>query len=457
MHDIVIIGGGPGGYVCAIRAAQNGLSVALVEKGQLGGTCLNRGCIPTKALAHTADVMDAVSRGADLGLVIPEARVDFARVMARKDRVVARLRGGVGLLLKRRKIDVLSGVGTLAGTRAVEATALDGSTTRLEARNIVIATGSEPIAPRMFGYDGVNMLTSEDVLKLKELPESMLIVGAGVIGCEFASIFRAFGCEVTLVDIMPSILPMVDDDVAAVVRTAFAKRGIKIHTGTKITEVKVADGRVEAACEDGKTLAAEKGVLSVGRRSTTGGVGASDVGVETGNSGEIVVDSRMRTNVAGIWAIGDVTGKSQLAHVASAQGLAVAANAAGQNRSMEYYAVPNCIFTNPEIAVVGVSERSALESGIDHRVGKFPFLASGKAMAMGAPEGFVKIIVDSAGRVIGGQVVGAHASDLIAEIALAVSRRLKLEDIEHTIHAHPTLAESTAEAAEAVMGRAIHI
>ncbi len=457
MHDIVIIGGGPGGYVCAIRAAQNGLSVALVEKSQLGGTCLNRGCIPTKTLAHTADVLDAARRGAELGLIIPEARVDFARVMSRKDRVVGRLRGGVGLLLKRRKIDVVSGVGALAGSRAVEVTASDGSTTRLKARNIVIATGSEPIAPRMFGYDGVNMLTSEDVLKLKEMPESMLIVGAGVIGCEFASIFRTFGCEVTLVDIMPTILPMVDEDVAAVVSAAFAKRGIKIHTGTKITDVRVADGRVEATCDNGETLAAEKGVVSVGRRPSTGGVGASDVGVETGSSGEIVVDSQMQTNIAGIWAIGDVTGKSQLAHVASAQGLAAAANVSGCEHTMDYYAVPNCIFTNPEVAAVGVSERNAREAGIDYKVGKFPFLASGKAVAMGATEGFVKIIADGAGRVIGGQVVGAHASDLIAEIALAVSRRLKLEDIERTIHAHPTLAESTAEAAEAVMGRAIHI
>ncbi len=457
MHDIAIIGGGPGGYVCAIRAAQNGLSVALVEKDQLGGVCLNRGCIPTKALAHTADVMEKAGHAAELGLVIPEVRLDFARVMARKDKVVAKLRGGVGLLLRRRKVDVFTGVGTLAGTRAVEATAPDGSITRIEARNIVIATGSEPIAPRMFGHDGVNMLTSDDVLKLKELPESVLIVGAGVIGCEFASIFRTFGCEVTVVDIMPNILPMVDEDVANAVRAAFAKRGIKIHTGTKITSVKVADGRVEAACEDGKTLFAQKGVLSVGRRPTTGGVGAADVGIDTGDAGEIIVDSQMRTSVPGVWAIGDVTGKSQLAHVASAQCLAVAANVAGQSRSMEYYAVPNCIFTSPEVAAVGVSERSAEESGIDHRVGKFSPIASGKAVAMGAPEGFVKIITDGASRVIGGQVVGAHASDLIAEIALAVSHRLKLEDIEQTIHAHPTLAEATAEAAEAVEGRAIHI
>jgi len=401
--------------------------------------------------------MDEASRAAELGLIIPEVRLDFARVMARKDKVIAKLRGGVGLLLRRRKVDVFSGVGTLAGTRAVEATASDGSTARIEARNIVIATGSEPIAPRMFGYDGVNMLTSDDVLKLKELPESMLVVGAGVIGCEFASIFRTFGCDVTMVDIMPNILPMVDEDVANIVRAAFQKRGIKIHTGTKITSVKVTDGQVEAACEDGKTLVAQKGVLSVGRRPTTGGVGAVDVGIDTGDAGEIIVDSRMRTNVPGIWAIGDVTGRSQLAHVASAQGLAVAANVAGQSRSVEYYAVPNCIFTNPEVAAVGVSERNAQESGIDYRVGKFPFVASGKAVAMGAPEGFVKIIADGAGRVIGGQVVGAHASDLIAEIALAVSRRLKLEDISETIHAHPTLAESTAEAAEALMGQAIHV
>lgn len=457
MYDVVIVGGGPGGYVAAIRGAQLGLSVALVEKDQVGGTCLNRGCIPTKALAHTAEVMEAAKRGAELGLAIPEVGIDFARVMSRKDRVTARLRGGVSLLLKRRKVDVVRGEGRLAGPGTVEATSADGSSVRVEARNVLIATGSEPVAPRIFGHDGVNVITSEEVLKLTSMPASLLIIGAGVIGCEFASIFRSFGSEVTLVDIMPNILPMVDDDAAAAVRASFQKRGIAIHTGAKITGVHVVDGMVEAATESGDVFRAERAVLSVGRRPFTGGVGAADVGIELGRAGEIIVDSHMRTNVPGVWAIGDVTGKMQLAHVASAQGMVAAANIAGGNREMDYFAVPNCIFTSPEVAAVGVTERGAQESGIEHKIGKFPFVACGKAVAMGESEGFVKVIADAAGRVIGGTVVGPHASDLIAEITLAVSRGLKLDDVAHTIHAHPTLAEAVCESAEDALGMAIHI
>lgn len=457
MHDVVIIGGGPGGYVCAIRAAQYGLSVALVERDQLGGTCLNRGCIPTKALSHTAKILDLARRGGEFGLIMGEASIDYPKVAARKDRSVAKLRGGVGLLLKRRGVDVYNGTGVLAGAKAVEVTAADGSTTRLEARNIVIATGSEPVTPRIFGYDGEHVITSDDVLRLRKLPESMLIIGAGVIGCEFASIFKCFGSKIILVDIMPNILPMVDDDVAEVVKASFKRRGIEVHTGTKIVSVNVVNGHVEATTEQGQVFSAEKAVLAIGRRPITGGVGAVDVGIDTGAAGEIVVDSRMRASVPGVWAIGDVTNKIQLAHVASAQGMVAAANMAGEDRSIQYNAVPNVIFTEPEVAAVGVSEREASNAGTQVTVGKFPFLANGKAVTMGETEGFVKVISDSEGRIIGGQVVGAHASDLIAELGLAVSSGMKVEQIAHTIHAHPTVAESVAEAAEAVFGKAIHI
>lgn len=457
MHDAVIIGGGPGGYVCAIRAAQLGLSVALIERAQLGGTCLNRGCIPTKALAHTADIVEMSGRAAEFGLVMERAVVDFAKVMSRKDRVVARLRGGIGFLLKKRGVQVLTGTAVLAGSKAVEVTAEGGEVTRLEARNIVIATGSEPVTPRVFGYNGDYVLTSEDVLSLKELPKRILIIGAGVIGCEFASIFRAFGCEVSVVDIMPNILPMVDDDAAEVVKATFKRRGIGVHTGVKISSVQVVGDAVEASTEDGQVFRADKVLLAIGRRPTTGGVGAADAGVETGAAGEIVVDSRMRTNVPGVWAIGDVTNKMQLAHVASAQALAAAANMAGHDTVMNYYAVPNVIFTSPEVAAVGVSERGAKESGIVHRVAKFPFAASGKAVAMGATEGFVKIIADEHGRVIGGCVVGPHASDIVAELGLAITAGLDARQVAHTIHAHPTLAEAVAEAAEGIFDMSIHI
>ncbi len=457
MHDVVVIGGGPGGYVCAIRAAQHGLSVALVEQAQLGGTCLNRGCIPTKALAHTAEMVEMSGRGAEFGLIMERAAIDFAKVMARKDRSVARLRGGVSLILKRRKVTVLTGKAALAGSRAVEVTAENGDVTRLEARNIVIATGSEPVTPRMFGYDGVHVLTSEDVLRLKEMPRRLLIIGAGVIGCEFASIFRAFGSEVDVVDIMPNILPMVDDDAVEVVRASFKKRGIGVHTGMKIASVNVVGDEVEATADSGQVFRADKIVLSIGRRPTTGGVGAPDIGVETGAAGEIVVDSHMRTNVPGVWAIGDVTNKMQLAHVASAQGMAVAANIAGHDVVVDYSSVPNVIFTSPEVASVGLSERSAAAAGITVRVAKFPFVGNGKAVTMGESEGFVKIIADESGKVVGGSVVGPHASDLIAELGLAVSSRMSAEQVARTIHAHPTLAEAVGEAAEGLFGMAIHI
>jgi dihydrolipoamide dehydrogenase len=457
MHDVIIIGGGPGGYVCAIRAAQHGLSVALVEKAQLGGTCLNRGCIPTKALAHTAEMVEMSGRASEFGLIMEKAVVDFPKVMSRKDRSVARLRGGVGLLLKRRGVTVLTGKAVLAGSRAVEVTAENGEVTRLEARNIVIATGSEPVTPRIFGYDGDHVLTSEDVLRLKELPRRLLIIGAGVIGCEFASIFRAFGSEVDVVDIMPNILPMVDDDAADLVRATFKKRGIGVHTGVKVASVNVVGDEVEATTADGQVFKADRVVLSIGRRPTTGGVGAADIGVETGSAGEIVVDSRMRTSVAGVWAIGDVTNKMQLAHVASVQGMAVAANIAGHDTIVDYEAVPNVIFTSPEVASVGVSERSAAAAGAAVRVARFPFVGNGKAVTMGEAEGFVKIIADETGKVVGGSVVGPHASDLIAPLGLAVSSRMPAEQVARTIFAHPTLAEAVGEAAEGLFGMAIHI
>ncbi|MCR4424778.1 MAG: dihydrolipoyl dehydrogenase [Firmicutes bacterium] len=458
MYDLVILGGGPGGYVCAIRAAQYGLRCALVEKADLGGTCLNWGCIPTKALAHTADMVADARRGAEFGISIPAVDIDFPRVMSRKDRVVARLRNGVGFLLKKWKVDVISGRGRIDTPGAVLIEAADGSLSRVETRNIVVATGSVPIAPKMLGHDGRNVLTSEEVLSLTSIPSSILVVGAGVIGCEFASIFRTFGSEVTMVDIMPTILPMVDSDVASVIAASFQKRGIKIHTATKITEVDVSDGLVQAKTDTGEVFRAEKVILSMGRKPYIGGSGAVEAGLELGPAGEIVVDSRLRTSEPGIWAIGDVTNKNPLAHVASAQGLVVAANIAGRDTEMEYHSVPSCIFTSPEVGTVGFSEVGARASGISYVVGKFPFAASGKAVAMGEVEGFVKILAEQSGRrVIGGHIVGPHASDLIAELALAVQNRLTIEDVAHTIHAHPTLAETVMESAEAAMGLAVHI
>jgi len=457
MYNVIIIGGGPGGYVCAIRCAQLGLKVALIEEAELGGTCLNRGCIPTKTLAHTADVIELTKKASDIGLDFENINVNLAKIVSRKNRVVAKLRGGINLLMKKRKIDVISGKGRLAEKGKVEVTDKTGNVNIIEAQNVVIATGSYPVTPAMFKYDGANVITSEEMLVLKDKPESLLIIGAGVIGCEFASIFNALGTEVQLVDVMPNILPMVDDDVADVVKKEFEKRGISVKTGVKIASIEIVDGKVKAVTDGGELLEAQKVLLSIGRKPDVTQCVASELGLQTGKAGEIIVDEYMRTNLDSVWAIGDVTNKNPLAHVASAQGLVVAANIAGGNKKMDYNAIPSAIFTNPEVASVGLSEKQAANLGIQIKVGRFPFLACGKAVSMNETVGFVKVIADNDDKILGAQIVGPHASDLISEIALAVSNGLNVEQVVNTIHTHPTLSESVYEACEDIFGMTINI
>jgi len=457
MYNVIIIGGGPGGYVCAIRCAQLGLKVALIEEAELGGTCLNRGCIPTKTLAHTADVIELAKKASDIGLDFENINVNFAKIVSRKNRVVAKLRGGINLLMKKRKIDVISGKGRLVEKGKVEVTDKTGNVNIIEAQNVVIATGSYPVTPAMFKYDGANVITSEEMLVLKDKPESLLIIGAGVIGCEFASIFNALGTEVQLVDVMPNILPMVDDDVADVVKKEFEKRGISVKTGVKIASIEIVDGKVKAVTDGGELLEAQKVLLSIGRKPDVTQCVASELGLQTGKAGEIIVDEYMRTNLDSVWAIGDVTNKNPLAHVASAQGLVVAANIAGGNKKMDYNAIPSAIFTNPEVASVGLSEKQAANLGIQIKVGRFPFLACGKAVSMNETVGFVKVIADNDDKILGAQIVGPHASDLISEIALAVSNGLNVEQVVNTIHTHPTLSESVYEACEDIFGMTINI
>ncbi|HOG52602.1 MAG TPA: dihydrolipoyl dehydrogenase [Bacillota bacterium] len=457
MFDCLVIGGGPGGYTCAIRAAQLGLKVALAEARSLGGVCLNWGCIPTKALAHTADTLMAAKKGADFGVNCENVSFDMAKAMAKKDRITARHRAGVGFLMKKNGITVLNGRARIESAGKVKVTSADGTENVYETKNIVIATGSAPVTPGMFGYDGELVLTSDEMLTLKEVPGELLVVGAGVIGCEFASIYSAFGSKVTLVDVMPRILPMVDEEASALIAASFKKRGMEVITGVGVRSIEKTGSRVAAVLEDGRRVEADRMLLSIGRRPASEGTGAKEAGVGIGRAGEITVDNRMRTNVPGIWAIGDVNNRMQLAHVASAQGIVCASNMAGQNRTMDYFAVPNCVFTSPEVSQVGVSEAGAKESGIGYKVGRFPYSALGKASTMGEAEGFVKLVADADGRVIGGTVVGAHASDLIAEVALAVANQLGLKDVAHTVHAHPTLPEGIMEAAEEAFGLAINI
>lgn len=455
--DVIVIGGGPGGYVAAIRAAQLGAKVAVVEKDSLGGTCLNRGCIPTKALVASAELVHQLKNAATFGINVDGFSVDFRRVMARKEEIVEGLVKGIAFLLSRHKIESISGFGKLVAPGTVEVHKEDGTVEQLTGKNIIIATGSEPALITALGYNGKTVITSNEALELEDIPKSLLIIGGGVIGCEFASIFNEFGTEVTIVEAMPNILPLVDNEISRRLTMIMKKKGIAIKTKAMISSVVEEEGGIKATLETGEEIRAEKALISIGRTFNTKGLGLENVGVALGAKGEILVDDYLRTNVPGIYAIGDVTNKIQLAHVASAQGLVAVENIMGGNRVMDYSVVPSCIFTMPEIGTVGITSQEAKARGINAKVGKFPFTALGKARCMEETDGNVKIITDAeTDKVLGVHIFGPHATDLIAEAALAIQLGATAKEIAQTIHAHPTLAESMMEAAENVHGLSIH-
>ncbi|QRN86161.1 dihydrolipoyl dehydrogenase [Clostridia bacterium] len=458
MYNLCVVGGGPGGYVAAIRAAQLGAKVVLIEKEWLGGTCLNVGCIPTKALVASTSVLSDIKNAASFGIEVEGVGFDFKKMMERKDKIVSQLVGGVGFLMKKNNVDVIDGTAKLIGKNAVEVTTPDGTQT-VEAENIILATGSEAALIKALSYDGKNVITSKEALSLTEVPKSMLVIGGGVIGCEFAMIYAELGVKVTIVEALDRILPMVDPEISKRMTTMLKKKRIKISTGKLITGVEVADGSIKATLESGKEVEAEKALISIGRTFNSKGLGLEETGVEIGQRGEIVVDEYLKTNVENIYAIGDVTNKIQLAHVASAQGIVCVENMFkdGPAIAMKYDVVPSCIFTSPEIATVGISEAEAEEKGIEIAIGKFDFKASGKALCIGHNDGFVKIIADKAtDKILGVHIMGPHATDLIAEGVLAVEKGITVEELTKTIHAHPTLSESVMEAAEAVHGMSIH-
>ncbi|HHL40129.1 MAG TPA: dihydrolipoyl dehydrogenase [Deltaproteobacteria bacterium] len=453
--DIVVIGGGPGGYVAAIRGAQMGAKTAVVERDRVGGTCLNRGCIPTKALYYSARTLTAVKKAQRFGVSVAEASFDMAVAVDRKDEVVKRLVGGVEQLLKGNGVELLRGNGRLDGAGKV-VVERDGATETLLAKNVIIATGSEPAEIAAFNMDRENVLTSTEMLDIRKVPESLLVIGAGVMGCEFATIFAKFGSRVTMVELLPAILSTEDRQVVRTVMKSFKAMGVEVLTGVGVEEVEVRDGSVRTVVSGGREITTEKVLVSIGRRFNSGGLGLETAGVET-ERGRIKVNERMETNVPGIYAIGDVTGGMLLAHTASAEGGVAAANAMGGSAAMSYDAVPAGIFTDPEIASVGLREKTAAEQGMDVKVGRFPYAACGKALAMDETEGFVQVVADpGTDRVLGCTIVGAHATDLIGEVALAVRSGAKVRDITGTIHAHPTLPEVVLEAAEDVHGLAVH-
>lgn len=455
-YKAVVIGGGPGGYVAAIRIAQLGGKVAVVEQDKLGGTCLNRGCIPTKSLIAAVDKLKAVEEAAEFGIEVGKPVLDFGKVQARKAGVVEKLVGGINFLFNKNKVELFNGTAKIKAPGVVEVEN-NGETQELQCENIVIATGSSPALIKSLGYNGSTIITSEEALQLTEIPKSMLVIGAGVIGCEFAHIYGSMGTEITMVEAAPSILAIQDKDISRRMQTIFKKKKYNIKTNVTIKKIQEVDGGIQAELANGDVITAEKALISIGRVLNTKNLGLEEVGMEFGERGQILVNDQMQTNLKGIYAIGDVVMKYQLAHVASAQGIVAAEDIMGQETKMDYSAVPSCIFTSPEIASVGMTEQQVKEKGIPVKAGKFNFMANGKALSMGEGEGFVKIVTNAETDVVlGVHIIGPHAADLIAEATLAVKNGLTAKDLAATIHAHPTLAEAIMEAAENVHGISIH-
>ena len=458
--DVVIIGGGPGGYVAAIKAAHLGLKAVLVEKDKLGGVCLNRGCIPTKALVSTAELLNHLQRAEEFGIQVKDYSFDFPAVMKRKDLITRRLSSGVELLMKANQVRVVRGEGQIVEPGKVEITDSAGKKEVIKTKNIIIATGSKVMKLPLPGMDSEGVITSDEALSLSELPSRMLIVGGGVVGIEFAGIFKALGVEVTVVEMLPRILLPIDEEIARRLTQLLKRKGIEILTDCKVKEIKKVNQNLEVliSTTDGeKKLKTEKVLSAAGRVPELGNIDVQRLGIELDRKA-IKVDEKMRTNIPGIYAVGDVVGKIMLAHVASREGIVAVENIAGKDSLMDYKVVPNCVFSMPEVASVGLTEEEAQKENNNIKVSKFPFMANGKALGMGETEGMVKIIADAdTSELLGVHILGAHASDLIAEGTLALSMEATAFEIVNTIHAHPTLAEAIAEAAEGIAGKPIHL
>lgn len=455
---IAMLGGGPGGYVAALKAAQMGAQVTVIEDSEVGGTCLNRGCIPTKALIASAEALYKARHLSDFGIdLIGSVSPNLRKIMERKNRVIATQVKGIKGLFKSWGVNLLEGKGILSGSNKIEVKKHDGTTANVEADRIIIATGSRPAQIPVFPFDGTRILSSDDALEIKEIPNSLLIVGAGVIGCEFACIFSELGTDVTMVEMQPRALSTEDSEISELFERELKKKKVKLITGVSVTKVENTSGGLRAFLSDGKELVPEKILVSIGRTLNSDNIGIEVLGIKKGPRGEILVDEQMETNISGIYAIGDVIGGILLAHVASTEGIVAAKNACGKKTKMDYSVVPAAIFTAPEIASVGLREHQAVDKGIKLDIGRFQFRALGKAHAIGEIAGFVKILADAAtDKIIGSHIIGPHASDLIHELALAMKHGLKAKDIAETIHAHPTLSEGLVEASADVHGGAIH-
>lgn len=454
VFDVVFLGGGPAGYQGAIRAAQLGRRVAVVEFHQLGGVCLNRGCIPTKTIKASVDVLHRARRGKDYGLLIGDARPDIGAIIARKEKVVGLLRGGVTQLFRSNGVSLYEGRGRLVSPDGLVVEG-EGGTARLKAKKVVLATGSRPFLPGPFAGDKQGVLTTDDILNINAVPASLLIVGAGAIGVEMASIMAELGSAVTLLEMEGRILPREDAEMAAYLTRMLKRQKVKIITGVSVTEVEPGE-QVRLTLSDGRTLEGDAVLVAAGRKPNIEGIGLDEAGLGR-EGGPLAVNERTETAVPGIYAAGDVTGGWLLAHVAFAEGIVAAENAAGLDSRMDYRVVPRCIFSLPEYGAVGLPEEEAKER-FPATSFSFPLKSLGMAQAMGEWEGLVKLVVhEKTGEILGGHVIGPHAGDLIAEIALAMRHGIPARGIVETIHIHPTLSEAVLEVAQAACGQAIHI
>ncbi|HEY3313358.1 MAG TPA: dihydrolipoyl dehydrogenase [Anaerolineales bacterium] len=462
-YDVVVIGAGPGGYVAAIRAAQLGQKTAIVDKQWLGGVCLNVGCIPSKALLRNAEIAHTLrERGKEFGFSFDNLVLDFTVAAKRSRQVSDRLVKGVGFLMKKNNITVLMGTAKLTGKDTISVTDKDGKLTDLKASNIIIATGATSAVPAAWKVDGQKIVTYLEAILQENLPKSVVVIGSGAIGVEFSTIWSSYGVDVTIVEMLPHIIPLEDEEVSVELEKAFKKRGIKTLVGHKVEAVETTETGVRVTVSAGgenKVLEADQALVAIGFRPNSKGLGLEEVGVKLSERGFVEIDEKMATNVPGIWAIGDVTGKLMLAHVGSAMGIVCAENISGHKTvTLDYEMMPRATYCQPQVASFGLTEAQAKERGYAIKTGRFPFQANGKALGLGDYAGWVKLIVDEKyGEILGAHMIGPEVTELLPELTLAHMMELTPEEIARNVHAHPTISEAIMEAAHGAVGSPIHI
>ena len=456
-YDLVVLGAGPGGYVAAIRAGQLGMKTAIVERDELGGICLNWGCIPSKALLRNAEVLDLVKHANDFGISFDNLQYDFGKAIDRSRQVVRRRTTGVGFLLKKNNVEHIKGTGILRDQNTIEVVETGAN---ISANNIIIATGARQRPLPNIPIDGVTVITSREALELREVPQRVIIVGGGATGAEFAHIYRTYGAAVTIVELLPRLIPQEDEELSQHLERAFKRQGIEVMTGASVSGIFVNGNKAEVTVSTGSSqtvLEGDKVLIAVGVQGNTDGIGLESVGVETDRS-FIVIDDHMKTNIPGVYAIGDVTGKMLLAHVASAQGVTAVETIAGlKPPQLDYDTMPRAIYCKPQVASFGLTEAQARDKGFNIKIGRFPFSASGKALALGETDGLVKLVIDAeVGEILGAHMIGAEVTELLGELSMTKLLEGTTTELGWLVHPHPTISETLKEAALAADGQAIH-